>query len=357
MNPKRNALSIWVSLAFTFFCLATLECYSQPSPPSPGPLTSTYTFQGVRFRYPNNWVVRAQADRITVAPQPAFLETNGKSFVTHGFFLFANATHGEPVEAITKRMLGLITQNTPRIQTDPTQLKNFGEPPWASCGDTLDPNPPYPGTETGAVCTYRVGSHDVAVLMFSPTRDWDQYHIILNGIFGTLSSDETQIPVPTSTGQPEVIPRSMPSAGTGCESGHWIDSVVSDGKIIKLEDGSLWEVDDVDMVDTAIWLPISDVVICGSNMINTDDKESAEVKRIGPSGEQSSANGRGYTIQASSNDETFVINSKVFKSKTYCFSIDHGDRVIFLEGSPTGVCVSAKFLDLRNDKVCEVWCE
>jgi hypothetical protein len=64
----------------------------------------------------------------------------------------------------------------------------------------------------------------------------------------------------------------------------------------------------------------------------------------------------GYAIEASSNDETFVINGKVFKAQTYCFNLDKGDRVKFIEGSPVAACVSAKLLNLRSGDVCAVWC-
>ena len=33
-------------------------------------------------------------------------------------------------------------------------------------------------------------------------------------------------------------------------------------------------------VDTALWLPATDVVICNGKMINTDDNESADVTPI-----------------------------------------------------------------------------
>lgn len=67
---------------------------------------------------------------------------------------------------------------------------------------------------------------------------------------------------------------------SGCEDGHWIDSVMDDGKIIKLEDGSLWRVDDVDTIDSALWLPVSDVVVCDDKIINTDDNKSVHVIQI-----------------------------------------------------------------------------
>jgi hypothetical protein len=64
-----------------------------------------------------------------------------------------------------------------------------------------------------------------------------------------------------------------------------------------------------------------------------------------------------YEIQHAHNDEVFIINGEKFVAKTYCLTFDKGDRVIFIEGSPSGACSSAKLLNLRNDDVCDVWCE
>lgn len=64
-----------------------------------------------------------------------------------------------------------------------------------------------------------------------------------------------------------------------------------------------------------------------------------------------------YTIEVSHNDELFVINGEKYEAKTYCFNMEEGDRVIFLKGSPYGVCTSATLLNTRTKKTCEVWCE
>ena len=64
-----------------------------------------------------------------------------------------------------------------------------------------------------------------------------------------------------------------------------------------------------------------------------------------------------YEIEVSHNDELFIINSEKFEAKTYCFNMEGGDKVIFLEGSPNGVCVSAELLNLRTKNTCHVWCE
>lgn len=66
----------------------------------------------------------------------------------------------------------------------------------------------------------------------------------------------------------------------GCESGHWVQEVMSDGGIVKLEDGSVWAIDPVDQVDTMLWLPVTDIVVCPGKLINTDDNETAGAVRL-----------------------------------------------------------------------------
>lgn len=66
----------------------------------------------------------------------------------------------------------------------------------------------------------------------------------------------------------------------GCEDGHWVESVSSDGSIVKLEDGSVWEIDPGDTVDSALWLPVTDIITCDDKLINTDDNESVSARRI-----------------------------------------------------------------------------
>lgn len=143
-----------------------------------------------------------------------------------------------------------------------------------------------------------------------------------------------------------------------CES-HSIEEIEGDGKIIKLDDGSLWEVDDVDTVTTSIWLPVSEVVVCQGKMVNVDDDESVQVTPIllegsAPAG---SASRPSYIVEAAAEDETFVINGEIFKAKTYCSNLEKGDKVIFVSGSAFGACTSARILNLRTQRVCDVWCE
>jgi hypothetical protein len=75
-------------------------------------------------------------------------------------------------------------------------------------------------------------------------------------------------------------PRGRRYSSSGCESGHWVDSVSNDGQIVKLEDGSIWEVDAVDAIDSSLWLPTTDIVACEDKLINTEDNETVSATRI-----------------------------------------------------------------------------
>ncbi|CAG4967944.1 hypothetical protein [Novilysobacter luteus] len=64
-----------------------------------------------------------------------------------------------------------------------------------------------------------------------------------------------------------------------------------------------------------------------------------------------------YEIEVAHDDELFIINGEKYEAKTYCFDMEEGDSVIFIEGSAYGACASAEILNLRTKEVCEVWCE
>jgi hypothetical protein len=74
----------------------------------------------------------------------------------------------------------------------------------------------------------------------------------------------------------------------GVDSEHWIQKVIDSGKLILLEDGSLWEVSPLDVINSMLWLPVSNMYVVESEnpmypykLINTDDDESVEAKLIG----------------------------------------------------------------------------
>jgi hypothetical protein len=85
---------------------------------------------------------------------------------------------------------------------------------------------------------------------------------------------------PTTTATPFRGAGSRRGRSSGCDDGHWVDSVSSDGTIVKLEDGSIWEVDLIDAIDSALWLPTTDIIACDDKLINTDENEKVSARRI-----------------------------------------------------------------------------
>ena len=61
-----------------------------------------------------------------------------------------------------------------------------------------------------------------------------------------------------------------------------IRSVSSDGQILVMLSGSVYEVDQIDRIDSALWLAADDVLICDDNeIINTDEQgEKVSAARI-----------------------------------------------------------------------------
>ena len=65
-----------------------------------------------------------------------------------------------------------------------------------------------------------------------------------------------------------------------CEDGHWVQSVSSGGEIVKLEDGSIWEISAIDRIDTTLWLVTEEITVCGDRLINTDTGDAVDAARL-----------------------------------------------------------------------------
>lgn len=73
----------------------------------------------------------------------------------------------------------------------------------------------------------------------------------------------------------------------GINEKHWINRVIDRGKLLQLEDNSLWEISPIDIIYSALWLPATNVYVTESDnpyyeikIINIDDGESVEAKII-----------------------------------------------------------------------------
>ena len=77
---------------------------------------------------------------------------------------------------------------------------------------------------------------------------------------------------------------------TGVGNGHWIKTKSDNGAFVTLEDGSLWEINSIDRIDTSLWLPITDITVILSHdpigdykyeLIDTEGGEKALSKYVG----------------------------------------------------------------------------
>ncbi len=142
-----------------------------------------------------------------------------------------------------------------------------------------------------------------------------------------------------------------------CVEGLSINWVSDDGEYLGLSDDSVWSVASFDTTDSSLWHSGSGVVVCRDKIINLDGGETVEAERL-PDGGTLSGDlaGKQTVIQASSDDQTFLVDGCVFEAKIYCFDVREGDKVIFVSRSSVA-CVSTEFVILRTGKTCEVWCK
>lgn len=70
------------------------------------------------------------------------------------------------------------------------------------------------------------------------------------------------------------------SMAMNCIDGHSLASVSSNGQVIILLDGSIWEIDIVDAIQSMLWLPADNLLICGNRILNVRDGKSATATRI-----------------------------------------------------------------------------
>ena len=55
-----------------------------------------------------------------------------------------------------------------------------------------------------------------------------------------------------------------------------LDKVIDNGRTVRLDDGSQWEVSDFDQSEAARWRQDATITACDTELINTEDHETAE---------------------------------------------------------------------------------
>jgi hypothetical protein len=125
-----------------------------------------------------------------------------------------------------------------------------------------------------ALCRHNDLSADESILVKAAELR-ENYAICISGRYPALCahdklSSDQRVAVAASEKQNKIVTnsRATPAVGTRhaggsyyCDSGHWVEEVMSDGEIVKLEDGTLWEISGGDQVDTALWLPTTEITV------------------------------------------------------------------------------------------------
>lgn len=140
------------------------------------------------------------------------------------------------------------------------------------------------------------------VLIITLNRSYCQPVITFNKIFSNITDGDTKIILTNLTREQKaqieltvyknvvlpIIKLKDKEGYLGLNSEHWIDKNY-DGEIIKLEDGSIWEVSEIDVFNSMLWLPVDNIKIKKSTdpfgeyvyeMKNEDDETSVPVKLL-----------------------------------------------------------------------------
>jgi hypothetical protein len=98
-------------------------------------------------------------------------------------------------------------------------------------------------------------------------------------ILKDVTSDPAS-PAPSPSNPAKASRNAPKQESTHCEAGHWIKSVSGRGEIVVLEDGSVWQVSSIDRIDSTLWSSMDDIVACDGRLVNTDQGETVDAKRL-----------------------------------------------------------------------------
>ncbi|MDO9489852.1 MAG: hypothetical protein Q7J32_15870 [Sphingomonadaceae bacterium] len=65
-----------------------------------------------------------------------------------------------------------------------------------------------------------------------------------------------------------------------CDDGHWLQENLADGRILKLDDGSVWKVAPFDAITSSLWLVMDDLIVCDDKLIHVNDGEEVEAEKL-----------------------------------------------------------------------------
>ena len=77
-----------------------------------------------------------------------------------------------------------------------------------------------------------------------------------------------------------IVLLSYSTIAIGCDEAHMIKEKTSDGSMVTLEDGSVWEINRIDRSYVVSWPPETVIIACEGTLTKVDDGEVVEAMRI-----------------------------------------------------------------------------
>lgn len=155
-------------------------------------------------------------------------------------------------------------------------------------------------------------------------------------------------PIPPTPSEPEaqdVMPAITQLIYPGSLQGHWVAEILSDGHYVRLDDESVWEVDSVDAIDSALWLMTEGIVVTADkykgyvfyDLINTDSKDKVGATYLGTAVLQTQIEG---DFEGWDGDTVFVLaNGNILKQATYQYTYHYAYRPDVIVVNRGGVLV------------------
>jgi hypothetical protein len=132
--------------------------------------------------------------------------------------------------------------------------------------------------------------------------------------------------------QQETVPNLSLPVYPGGSQGHWVAEILSSGHSVRLEDGSMWEVDSVDAIDSALWLTTESIIVVGKeykgyvfyDLINTDSKDKVGASYLGKAVLWTQIEG---DFEGWDGDTVFALaNGNILKQATYQYTYHYAYR-------------------------------
>lgn len=94
--------------------------------------------------------------------------------------------------------------------------------------------------------------------------------------------------VPRTSARLRSQPRLAGGVYVGAGPGHWVSRTLDGGRVVVLEDGSLWEIDVLGRIHTMLWLPVDRITVLDGGsplypyrLVDTSAGDVVEAKYLG----------------------------------------------------------------------------